>query len=186
MRSWRLLAAPVLFVCAAQSAAANDNAFNEAKGNVTINQSQIDAAAVEHVLARVDEIRSGADTRAEVSIDEVLAVLPLTTGERATVAAAHPAPMPVSCSGDICTAVSDGDEVYLNLSMINNMRSWFDRHVVLKLRWRGPTKLELCNVKGFQVKQVFWVPIDGAVIDSQGAEGSSFVDVSVGGSFPDC
>lgn len=158
----------------------------ETESNIGIDQGQINAGEVETLLARVDGVRSNTPQRGELTMAEILAFLPATDDERATVIEAHPNPVPVSCSGDICTAVSHGSEVYVTLSQMGNIPAWFDSTITLKLRWRGPSTLELCSIQGMQVKKFFWMTVDGTYIDAHGADGSSFVDVGVGGSYPSC
>jgi hypothetical protein len=159
---------------------------NKVYANIGIAQNQIDPDAVERLLGEVDAIRQNNNARGELTMEEILSFLPLTGDERTNVVNAHPGAVPVNCSGDICTAVSNGQAVYQNLSQLNNIPAYFAPQVTLKVRWRGPSVLEICSIKGFQVKQLFWVNVDGAYIDARGADGSSFVDVSLGGSYPDC
>ena len=185
MRSLRHVAL-LAFAFSASTAHADSPRADGEKANVSVAQNQIDSAAVEALLAKVADVRDSAGGRGEFTMEEILSFLPLTADERANVVNAHSAMVPITCAGDICTGVSQGAEVYQNLSQLNNIPAYFARTVTLKLRWHGPKTLEICSIKGFQVKQIFWVNVDGAVIVAGGAEGSSFVDVSVGGSFPDC
>ncbi len=159
-------------------------AASDEKTNITIQQGQINAGQVESFLARLQGVQQVGF--GEIGMGELLSFLPLTEDERNTIIGAHPNQVPVDCSGDLCTAVSTGSEVYVNLSAMNNIPAWFGSRVELTLRWRGPTQLEICSIKNFQVKQVFWVTVDGAFVDAYGAEGSSFVDVAWGGSYPSC
>ncbi len=186
MRSLRLFALPLALVLAGANAQAAATRPDQPKANVAIGQGYIDGDAVDSLLAKIGDVQANAGTRGEFSMGEILSFLPLTEGERATVVAAHSEPVPITCDGDICTAVSRGAEVYANLSQLNNIPAYFARTVTLKIRWRGPGTLELCSIKGLQVKQVFWVNVDGVVVTAHGEEGSSFVDVSLGGSFPNC
>lgn len=185
MMSLRLIASSVAICCV--SLPAHAATPSEApKADVGVAQDRLDADAVERLLGRFEDIRSNEGGRGEFSMDEILSFLPITDSERAHVVSAHSAPVPVTCSGDICTAVSHGSEVYQNLSELNNMPAYFGTTVTLKLHWRGTSTLEICSIKGFQVKQVFWVNVDGAYIEARGVDGSSYVDVGIGGSFPNC
>lgn len=154
--------------------------------NVTIPQGTVNSAAVVGLLERLQTVVNSDTKTGSFAIQEVLSFLPLNDEERAAIVAAHPEPVPVSCQGDYCLAVSRGSEVYVRLSQMENSQAWFGRQVDIKLRWRGPTQLEICNLKGFQVKRGIWLNVDGTFIDAQGVDGSSFVDVSIGGSYPNC
>lgn len=145
------------------------------KLEVKVPAGQLNSEAVNNLMDSLETIKTTG--QGTITLAELLALIPFTDGELASIATARDIDAAISCSGSICTGSNSGhsqeiDVSKMDLPTVGVPHIAIADSIKLKFRMGNPRALDICSIEGFSIQKFgVWSPLVSARVNlSEGRE----------------
>jgi hypothetical protein len=154
------------------------------KLEVQVPGEQLNSDGVTRLMDALETIKTTG--QGTVTVAELLALIPFTAAEFATIAANRDDSATITCSGSICTGTNSGHAQEMDVSKMN-LPGFGVPHIAiaddvkLKFRLGNPRVLDICSIEGFSIQKfLVWSPLVSARVNLN--EGRHATDGNIIGS----